>query len=73
MQVLLDEAGRSKTSKTSIHDDRRSERRVSASNAKYRDLRIENTLPDENGDDVRLKKGARVAITVSTKTSARDP
>jgi hypothetical protein len=25
----------------------------------YRDLRIENTLTDENGDDVRLKKGAQ--------------
>jgi hypothetical protein len=31
----------------------------------YRDLRIENTLADEHGDDVRLKKGARVEITVT--------
>src|ERR1700733_11045657 len=30
----------------------------------YRDLRIENTLTDEHGDDVRLKKGAHVEITV---------
>jgi hypothetical protein len=31
----------------------------------YRDFRIENTLTDEHGDDVSLKKGARVEITVT--------
>jgi hypothetical protein len=30
----------------------------------YRDLRIENTLTDEHGDDVKLKKGAHVEVTV---------
>jgi hypothetical protein len=35
----------------------------------HRDLRIENTLTDEHGDDVRLKKGAHVEITV---TAAKD-
>ena len=32
-----------------------------------RDLRIENTLIDENGDEVRLKKGAHVEVTVTAK------
>ena len=31
----------------------------------YRDIHIENTLTDEYGDDVRLKKGGHVAITVT--------
>jgi hypothetical protein len=31
----------------------------------YRDIRIENLLTDEHGDDVRLKKGAHVEITVT--------
>ena len=31
----------------------------------YRDLRIENTLTDEHGDDVKLKKGAHVEVTVT--------
>jgi hypothetical protein len=31
----------------------------------YRDIRIENTLTDEHGNDVRLKKGAHVEITVT--------
>jgi hypothetical protein len=30
----------------------------------YRDLCIENTLTDEHGDDVKLKKGAHVEVTV---------
>jgi hypothetical protein len=33
----------------------------------YRDIRIENTLTDEHGDDVRLKKGAHVEITVTSR------
>jgi uncharacterized protein YfaS (alpha-2-macroglobulin family) len=33
----------------------------------YRDLRIENSLTDEYGDEVKLKKGAHVEITVTTK------
>ena len=32
---------------------------------RYRDLRIENTLTDEHGDEVRLKKGAHVEVTVT--------
>jgi hypothetical protein len=33
----------------------------------YRDLRIENTLTDEHGDDVRLKKGTGVEVTVTAE------
>jgi hypothetical protein len=38
---------------------------------RYRNLRIENTLTDENGDEVKLKKGAHVEVTVAAagKTS----
>ena len=31
----------------------------------YRNLLFENTLADEHGDDVRLKKGAHFEITVT--------
>jgi hypothetical protein len=37
----------------------------------HRDLRIENTLTDEHGDDVRLKKGAHVDVTVTAKDDNR--
>ena len=33
----------------------------------HRDLRIENALTDEHGDDVRLKKGAHVEVTVTAE------
>jgi hypothetical protein len=32
-----------------------------------RNLRIDNTLTDEHGDDVRLEKGARVEVTVTAE------
>jgi hypothetical protein len=38
---------------------------VEGGDPRYRDLRIENALTDENGDDVKLKKGARVEVTVT--------
>jgi hypothetical protein len=33
----------------------------------YRSLRIDNTLTDEHGDDVSLKKGAHVEVTITIK------
>jgi hypothetical protein len=33
----------------------------------HRNLRFENTLTDEHGDDVKLKKGAQVEVTVIAK------
>jgi hypothetical protein len=43
---------------------------VDAADHGYRDLRIESTLTDEHGDDVRLKKGAHVEVTVTAKPKA---
>jgi hypothetical protein len=39
----------------------------------YREIRIENALTDENGDEVRLKKGAEVEITVEAYPEATTP
>jgi hypothetical protein len=33
----------------------------------YRDLRIENSLTDGHGDEVKLKKGAYVEVTVAAR------
>jgi uncharacterized protein YfaS (alpha-2-macroglobulin family) len=44
---------------------------VSGAPRPYRELRIENTLTDEHGDDVRLKKGAQVEITVTANDDRR--
>ena len=40
---------------------------VEGADRPHRDLRIENILTDENGDDVRLKKGTHVEVTVSAE------
>ena len=40
---------------------------VDGADHRHRDLRIENTLTDENGDDMKLKKGAHVEVTVTAK------
>ncbi len=36
----------------------------------YRELRIENTLKDEEGDEVSLKPGAQVKITIKAEPPA---
>src|ERR1700676_2270665 len=40
---------------------------VDGADQRHRDLRIENTLTDEHGDDVKLKKGAHVEVTVTAE------
>ena len=39
----------------------------------YRELRIENTLTDENGEKVRLKAGAEVEVTIAAEVDATAP
>jgi hypothetical protein len=43
--------------------------RIAVDGTGHRDrhLRIENALTDENGDDVRLKKGAHFEVTVAAE------
>jgi hypothetical protein len=38
---------------------------VDGADRPHRNLRFENTLTDEHGDDVKLKKGAHVEVTVT--------
>jgi hypothetical protein len=40
---------------------------VTGPDRRTQDLRIENTLTDEHGDEVRLKKGAHVEITITAR------
>jgi hypothetical protein len=39
----------------------------------YREIRIENSLTAENGDEVRLKKGAEVNVTVNAAPEVTAP
>jgi hypothetical protein len=40
---------------------------VAGADDRFRDLRIENTLTDGNGNEVSLKKGAHVEVTVTAR------
>ena len=40
---------------------------VDGAERRHRDLRIDNALVDEHGDDVKLRKGAHVEVTVAAK------
>jgi hypothetical protein len=44
---------------------------VDGADHRYRDLRIDNMLTDEHGDDVKLKKGAHVEVTVAAELKDR--
>jgi hypothetical protein len=39
----------------------------------YKEIRVENTLQDENGNPVSLKPGAKVEITVEAEKKATTP
>jgi len=39
----------------------------------YKEIRIENTLKDENGNEVRLKQGAEVEVSVEAEKEATTP
>jgi len=39
----------------------------------YKEIRIENSLTDENGKEVSLKKGAEVEVTVEADKDATTP
>jgi hypothetical protein len=58
----------------SPHSSRSEKAQISVEGADYgyRDLRIENSLTDEHGDEVRLKKGTHVEITVAAKPCHSD-
>ena len=43
---------------------------VDVTDHRHRDLRVENTLTDEHGDDVKLRKGAHVEVTVTASQLA---
>lgn len=49
------------------HKTEAAEITVAVPDKRYGDFRIENTLTDEHGDDVKLKKGGRVEVTVTAK------
>jgi hypothetical protein len=46
---------------------------VDKTDHRHRNIRIKNELTDEHGDDVKLKKGAHVEVTVAAEPQAPAP
>jgi len=49
------------------HQPEKAQIAVDGADQGHRDLRIENALTNEHGDDVRLKRGAHVEVTVTAE------
>ena len=58
-----------------LHPDQREKAQIAIQGADdmYREIRIENSLKAENGNEVRLKKGAEVDVTVEADQEATRP
>jgi hypothetical protein len=59
VEKIIPAPGPSRTEKAQIA--------VNGAGQRHRDLRFENALTDEHGDAVKLKKGARVEVTVTAE------
>jgi len=46
---------------------------IDETDLRYRNFRIENALTDEHGDNVKLKKGAHVEVTVTAEKIRTTP
>ena len=47
--------------------------RVEGAEDLYKEIRIDNTLQDKNGEDLSLKPGAQVEVTVEAEPEATTP
>ena len=52
------------------NDTEKAEISVEEADDLYREIRVENVLTDENGDEARLKPGADVDVIVEADTDA---
>ena len=55
------------------NEPEKAEINVQGADPLYGEIRIKNSLRDKNGDEVRLKKGADVEVTVEAHAQATVP
>jgi hypothetical protein len=65
VEKIIESAGPSEPEKAEIS--------IEGADPLYQEIRIENSLTDENGDEVRLEKGADVDVTVEAEKNATTP
>jgi len=57
----------------SPHEPDKAQIAVEGADHLYKEIRIENSLADENGNEVHLKRGAQVEVTVEADKSQTVP
>jgi hypothetical protein len=62
-KIVLDPYTRTEKAEIQVHD----------ADELYREIRIDNTVEDENGHKAKLKKGAEVEVTVEADPQATIP
>jgi hypothetical protein len=55
------------------HDGEKAQIAIEGADHLYKEIRIDNTLTDQNGEEVRLKLGAEVEVTVEAPPEATVP
>ena len=55
------------------HDGEKAQIAIEQADHLYREIRIDNTLTDRNGKEVRLKLGAEVEVKVEAQSDATTP
>jgi hypothetical protein len=55
------------------HEPEKAQIAVEGAEELYREIRVENTLQDADGNDVRLKQGAQVEVTIEADLASTTP
>jgi hypothetical protein len=55
------------------HEPEKAQISIEGADMLYKEIRIENSLKDKNGDEVRLKKDAEVDVTVEADKEFTTP
>jgi len=55
------------------HEPEKAQIAVEGAEELYREIRVENTLQDAAGNDVRLKQGAQVEVTIEADLASTTP
>jgi hypothetical protein len=55
------------------HEPEKAQIQIEGGDHLYRELRVDNTLKDESGREVKLKEGAHVEVTIEADATATTP
>jgi hypothetical protein len=57
----------------SVHEPEKAQISVEGAEDLYKEIRVENVLQDKSGNEVGLKEGAKVEVTIEAEPDATQP